>query len=79
MDRAITEAWPGWEFDLADRTYTREGNVVRCYAVLKGVRRRFIDKREIVRGKLIWVLPLPTEQDANNLLEDLYYGEYTGG
>jgi len=50
---------------MKDRTYRRGGKVIACYKFES-------DSPE-------WSIVLPTEEAAINLMEDMYYGEYTGG
>ncbi len=49
---------------LSDRTYKRSGATsVSVYG----------------NENLLWVIELPSQQAANDLMVDIYYGEYDGG
>ena len=62
---------------LPERTYIRIGKTIQCFRVLK----YFTDIRKpmIIASEPIWQLDLPLIESAIELMEDLYYGEYTGG
>ena len=58
------------------RVYVREGGVITCREILsvhKGILSPMINE-----GKALFILCLSVEK-AKMLMEDLYYGEYTGG
>ena len=51
---------------VPERTYIRIGKTIQCFKVP-------------TPDRLIWQLDLPSVELAIALMEDLYYGEYTGG
>ena len=52
---------------INDRRYVQEGKFIRCY---------WIDQKEETP---LFTIALANEDDANMLMDDLYYGEYDGG
>lgn len=67
---------PGPGGYLSGRVYVREGSVVSCKEIIK-IHEGAVD-RMISEGKELFRLNL-TIETAKILMEDLYYGEYTGG
>ena len=60
---------------IPKRTYIRTGAVIRCYRVLK-VSRTIAPI--VMSRKFIWKIIMSSESAAKMLMDDLYYGEYTG-
>lgn len=61
---------------LPERTYKRVGKTVRCFKVL---RHDEFSYKLMVSDAPVFELELPDVQSAVLLMDDLYYGEYTGG
>ncbi len=60
------------------RQYHRDGAVISCFAVVSWRDHDF--KRKIITEETpLYELTLPSAEEANILMENLYYGEYTGG
>lgn len=59
------------------RTYKRSGNMIECYAVLPS-KGKEIDMEVTCGDYPEFIIELFSEEIAEQLMEDLYYGEYTG-
>ncbi len=68
---------PGYGY-VATRSYIRDGATITCYPVASdsgGV----IYRQLVLGSSPLFTLELPSEELAVLLMNDLYYGEYTGG
>lgn len=60
---------------VPERTYIRDGNIIKVYEVLSGD-----TSSSVINGDVaIFTMILKSEEIAMDVMEDLYYGEYTGG
>ena len=50
----------------SDRVYNQYDNKILCLTIEE-------------RPKLLFAITLPSKEHANIIMEDLYYGEHTGG
>ena len=65
---------------VPERTYIRTGETIQCFRVSECIRDSTTFNLIIATpDKPIWELDLPSEDLAITLMNDLYYGEYTGG
>jgi hypothetical protein len=71
MDRVI----PNLEH-VPKRVYMCEDGVITCREYISHTTEYF--KTKVETGKVLFVLALSLEK-AEMLMQDLYYGEYTGG
>jgi hypothetical protein len=60
------------------RQYYRDGAVISCFAVVKW-QDHDLKRKIITEDTPLYELTLPSAEEANILMENLYYGEYTGG
>lgn len=61
-----------------ERSYIRDGAIIRCFGIEKdsgGITNRVLT----LSASPVFVIELPSDDVAKALMEDLYYGEYTGG
>lgn len=61
---------------VPERTYMRDGSIIKVYEVLS------VDEASssVNKGDMeIFIITLESEEIAVALMEDLYYGQYTGG
>ena len=65
----IDEVTPRYDWD-ATRTYVLKGTYICCYAY---------SERSNPDRIPLFQINLKTEQQAQDVMEDLYYGEYDGG
>ena len=61
-----------------ERSYRADGAVVRCFSVIR-TEGTVMNPTLILSDKPIFELILPSADLAQQLMEDLYYGEYEGG
>jgi hypothetical protein len=59
------------------RTYIREGATIRCFAI-EGQSGCFTKPVFQLSTSPLFVIQAPSEEAAETLMEDMYYGEYTG-
>lgn len=65
---------------VPERTYIRIDKTIQCFKVLECTRSSTEFNLVIATpDEPIWQLDLPSTDMAEALMEDLYYGEYTGG
>ena len=76
MQVAINQVTPLME-SVPVRSYKRDGSNIRCFEVLGS--KGYFPTRLTLSESPIFEINLPTEEIAGMLMEDLYYGEYTGG
>jgi len=60
------------------RQYHRDGAVIKCFAVV-GFEENISHRNIVIEDSPLYELTLPSAEEANKLMENLYYGEYTGG
>lgn len=68
---------PKFEY-CPERTYLRIGTSIECYTIIAD-NGSIVDRQLILENSPLFTLELPSETLAKQLMEDLYYGEYTGG
>lgn len=70
---------PSFEF-VAERIYVREGRLINVYAYVEGDNPIgcLTSPEDIKLGELLFTISAPTAQDADKVMTDLFYGEYTG-
>ena len=61
-----------------ERHYICNGKVIICYKVACYEHTTDGTKISFIPSMPLWKFELPTEEAAQSLMEDLYYGEYTG-
>ena len=59
------------------RSYVQEGAVIRCYPIEHDT--GGVDRKITLSAHPLFVMQMASKEDADMLMEDLYYGEYTGG
>ncbi|MGE4340927.1 MAG: hypothetical protein AB7E55_34005 [Pigmentiphaga sp.] len=60
-----------------ERSYILEGKLVKCFSVVADDGKIFARKLTL-SDEPIFCLLCPSEDSAQQLMNDLYYGEYTG-
>jgi hypothetical protein len=73
----MNQVTPGLE-SIPERSYIQVDKRIRCFKVLTSCWDCSSTKITL-SDKPIYQLDLPTEEAARTLMDDLYYGEYTGG
>ena len=71
MPTEWTKATPKLEW-IPERTYKRYGAVIICYRIPD------YKKPKEHEDTPIFTISLDTVEHAKNIMEDIYYGEYTG-
>jgi len=70
MTDAIKQVIPNLEFN-PERSYLLKGKKILCFKVVSTTPLKLSDQP-------LFALELPSAELAAQLMEDLYYGEYTG-
>ena len=73
----VDQVTPQFEY-VPKRSYLRNGKTVKCYLIVAdsgGI----LDRELTLDDIPLFTLEFPCELFAQHLMEDLYYGEYTGG
>ena len=68
---------PQYEY-VPKRSYLRNGKVVKCYLIVADSG-SILDRKLTLDDIPLFTLEFSSETLAQQLMEDLYYGEYTGG
>ncbi len=62
----------------AERSYLRKGAVVRCFSVSEQTSSIY-GTSVVLSDTPVFTLPFESAELASAFMNDLYYGEYTGG
>lgn len=74
-DDGFSEVTPNLERMIVKRTYKRYGKTIKVFKVLSCTG---VDYKVTLADAPLFEFEMPTEDSAKLLMEDLYYGEYTG-